>query len=450
MDALDVIERLLTVPRPELYPLFSAELAELIPHRATVIQTGDCARSPLAADGDPAIVRRVTSNELRRLAELGRPGTARLIDGVLGGTERRLVLLTSGPAENAGPAMGAGTAGRGAGGRSLLVVVPVEDEPSAAALDVAARLWRILSADQGRRAVDQGPELLAGNLAAAAARSRTITDLGQTYSTTLTSMLAVLRSGRLSDAVARRTVIDLAGEALIGLRAVADRDQVLSAEPAGASFARLADQLAHLVRHTEVDITLVGPEDDGLIPQDIAHTARTVTRGLVLTAVNRPATSRVRASWRLDGPRVHITVRDDCPDVSAPDPAPGVTALGGSWEVDAVAGWGTTVTATLPLGVDAPAEARPLERLNPREVEVLSGIAQGLRNRRIAEDLQLSEHTVKFHVRNILEKLDVSSRGEAAALAARNGKTTGLDTSVGRGRSPAEKVGLVSRGRARR
>jgi DNA-binding CsgD family transcriptional regulator len=118
---------------------------------------------------------------------------------------------------------------------------------------------------------------------------------------------------------------------------------------------------------------------------------------------------------------LRITVRDDSPEVAAAIPARGLTeqltALGGHWEVDAVPGWGTTVTAVLPLGVAEPTELRPLDRLNPREVEVLTGVSQGLRNRQIAEQLQLSEHTVKFHVRNILDKLDVSSLSEAAALA---------------------------------
>jgi DNA-binding CsgD family transcriptional regulator len=123
----------------------------------------------------------------------------------------------------------------------------------------------------------------------------------------------------------------------------------------------------------------------------------------------------------VDGSVLRITVRDDCPEVADAVPPRGLTerltALGGHWEVDAVPSWGTTVTAALPLGVAEPPELRPLDRLNPRELEVLSGISQGLRNRQIAEQLQLSEHTVKFHVRNILDKLDVSSRGEAAALA---------------------------------
>ncbi|MDR7326159.1 MULTISPECIES: response regulator transcription factor [Catenuloplanes] len=104
-----------------------------------------------------------------------------------------------------------------------------------------------------------------------------------------------------------------------------------------------------------------------------------------------------------------------------------VAAAGGRWETDVVPGWGTTVTATLPLaagGAEAVAATWPAAasgavrraRLNARELEVLDGIARGLRNRAIAAELRLSEHTVKFHVRNLLEKLGVSSRGEAAAL----------------------------------
>ncbi|MBD2829698.1 response regulator transcription factor [Streptomyces globisporus] len=47
----------------------------------------------------------------------------------------------------------------------------------------------------------------------------------------------------------------------------------------------------------------------------------------------------------------------------------------------------------------------------------------GLSNRAVAEELHIGETTVKFHVRNILKKLDVSSRGQAAALARDAGLT---------------------------
>ncbi|WPB95214.1 response regulator transcription factor [Streptomyces malaysiensis] len=59
----------------------------------------------------------------------------------------------------------------------------------------------------------------------------------------------------------------------------------------------------------------------------------------------------------------------------------------------------------------------PLYALGTRELEVLEQLARGRRNRQIAQQLHISESTVKFHVANILEKLGVTSRGEAAALA---------------------------------
>ncbi|WIY02743.1 LuxR C-terminal-related transcriptional regulator [Amycolatopsis mongoliensis] len=403
---LDVVDRLLSAPRPHLLLRFSAELGKLIPHHAAAMQTGDCPRSPLKVVGDQAIADAVTSVELQRLVDRSEPGRALVVDGVLGGVERWLVLLSSMPA-----------VGKGA----VLAVVPEDTELPTVELELAAQLWHVLSTDVGQRAADPGPDVLASNLAAATARAQAITDLGQTHAATLATLLAVLRSGRLSDGVARRTAVDLATDALLELKGVVDRDQALSEERAAAAFALLRAQLADLVRHTEVDVDLVDPAGDASLPQDIAHTARTMTRGLVLAALDRPSTTRLRASWRLDGSVLRITVRDDSPEVVDAIPARGLTdrlsALGGHWEVDAVPGWGTTVTAVLPLGVAEPPELRPLDRLNPREIEVLTGISQGLRNRQIAEHLQLSEHTVKFHVRNILDKLDVSSRGEAAALA---------------------------------
>ena len=57
--------------------------------------------------------------------------------------------------------------------------------------------------------------------------------------------------------------------------------------------------------------------------------------------------------------------------------------------------------------------------LSPREKEVLHLIAQGRTNREIGERLFISQKTVGVHVGNILAKLDVSGRVEAAAVAIR-------------------------------
>lgn len=68
-----------------------------------------------------------------------------------------------------------------------------------------------------------------------------------------------------------------------------------------------------------------------------------------------------------------------------------------------------------------PALTRLTQALTPREVEVLGLFAEGLANRAIAARLGISEHTVKTHVTSVFAKLDVSTRAEAVAIAARLG-----------------------------
>jgi DNA-binding NarL/FixJ family response regulator len=59
--------------------------------------------------------------------------------------------------------------------------------------------------------------------------------------------------------------------------------------------------------------------------------------------------------------------------------------------------------------------------LTDREKEVLSRLAQGMSNKEIAHNLQIGETTVKTHVKNIMEKLDVTSRTQAALYAVQSG-----------------------------
>jgi DNA-binding NarL/FixJ family response regulator len=63
----------------------------------------------------------------------------------------------------------------------------------------------------------------------------------------------------------------------------------------------------------------------------------------------------------------------------------------------------------------------PLAQLSPREHEVLRWIARGLSNKEIAAATDLTEQTVKSYVREILSKLDVADRTQAALLAVRYG-----------------------------
>jgi DNA-binding NarL/FixJ family response regulator len=62
-----------------------------------------------------------------------------------------------------------------------------------------------------------------------------------------------------------------------------------------------------------------------------------------------------------------------------------------------------------------------LDRLSMREWEVVALVAQGLRNREIAEKISLRETTVKSHLRVIFEKLHVHKRLELATYATFNG-----------------------------
>ena len=62
-----------------------------------------------------------------------------------------------------------------------------------------------------------------------------------------------------------------------------------------------------------------------------------------------------------------------------------------------------------------------IERLTPREREILQSLARGESNKEIARNLNLAESTVKIHVQNILKKLHLSSRVQAAVYAVGQG-----------------------------
>jgi DNA-binding NarL/FixJ family response regulator len=62
-----------------------------------------------------------------------------------------------------------------------------------------------------------------------------------------------------------------------------------------------------------------------------------------------------------------------------------------------------------------------VEELTPREREVLDLVSRGFSNRRIAGQLGISVHTVKFHVSTIYGKLGATNRAEAVSLAVRRG-----------------------------
>jgi two-component system, NarL family, response regulator YdfI len=105
-------------------------------------------------------------------------------------------------------------------------------------------------------------------------------------------------------------------------------------------------------------------------------------------------------------------------DASGPELAAGIEAV--------VAGLVVLHPSAAPAAVSkATAHRRPAEiptdPLTPRELEILAMMAEGMRNRAIAQRLGISTHTVKFHIAAILDKLNARSRTEAVTIGLRQG-----------------------------
>ena len=98
-----------------------------------------------------------------------------------------------------------------------------------------------------------------------------------------------------------------------------------------------------------------------------------------------------------------------------------IAALVGRRETGAVSAASATTNATPAPSPDPPAQVdfdrRELSRLTPREREVLQALTNGARTTEIAEQLTISERTVKAHLANIYQKLGVESRTAAVAIA---------------------------------
>lgn len=366
-----------------------------------------CAHSPFKALGGTELL---TASELVPLLAAGVPGSPWQGVATIGGREREIVAVTSDATR------------RGA----VLVLVREDgaDPVGEAELGVAQALWDLVAAHFDRFATEALPGALARSRAAADTRARVISELTATHAAALSGVLGVLRSRALDDTTARATATDLAAAALIEMRAAQRRDRALAEEPVQDAFERLAGELRPMLRHSQIRLDLGAPDSDRSLAADVAHSARAIVRALLLIVLEQKSVSRIHVGWQLTEHELRATVRDDGAGALAPcDLGAGtikdrLDVLGGRLDMDAVPSWGTTITAVIPLATpDAPAEAaHPLADLGEREVEVLRHLALGHRNRRIAETLHISESTVKFHVANILNKLGVGSRGEAAAL----------------------------------
>lgn len=85
---------------------------------------------------------------------------------------------------------------------------------------------------------------------------------------------------------------------------------------------------------------------------------------------------------------------------------------------------GAVAARLLARFVEPPGAHRPAEpdgQLTPREIEVLQLLVTGASNQQIADALCITEHTVKLHMRNILDRLHAQNRVQAAVLAVHQG-----------------------------
>jgi DNA-binding NarL/FixJ family response regulator len=83
--------------------------------------------------------------------------------------------------------------------------------------------------------------------------------------------------------------------------------------------------------------------------------------------------------------------------------------------------WSAAVIAKLAAGAGSTTQTQAQEDLTERELDVLRLLARGWENHQIGAALQISERTVRFHLRNIYDKIGAQTRTEAAVWAVRRG-----------------------------
>src|SRR5690349_3957664 len=421
MDLKTAVE-VIRAPLTETQLRLSAAYAEAIPHRTLAQLAANCPFAPFKTLGESpgAPGSSVTIADLAAIRPLMPARGAWQGRATMAGVEVPVLALASDATEQG----------------ALLVLVRTEDTPVPEEDQAAAlAIWDMVTAHREGLRNEAAPEWLAVSRAASAARAVAIADLGDAHGAALTALLGVLRDRSLGDADARTRAVDLAVTALLALRSRAELDHVMAEERVGDAFDRLAESLSRVLRPRGVVLELgtPGAEEgaDRVLPADVAATARAVVRAVVHVMLDdQRQVRRIHVGWKLGTAELRATVRDDGPGTLSRSVLAErrveerLGALGGRLEVDAVPGWGTTVTVEIPLGPPDTPREDPLTVLGARELEVLGQLARGRRNREIAGELHISESTVKFHVAKILEKLGVSSRGEAAAVAHEWGAAT--------------------------
>jgi DNA-binding NarL/FixJ family response regulator len=195
-----------------------------------------------------------------------------------------------------------------------------------------------------------------------------------------------------------------------------------------------------IVLVTEPDITVVGQASDGA---EAVQRAGEALPDVVLMDIRMPRSSGIEACRAIKdvAPSARIiilTMSDEeedlfdaikagasgylLKDIPLDQVAEAVRSVHGgqSFISPSMAGKLLTEFASLATReTEEPPRDVPAPKLTDREMQVLRLVARGMNNRDIATELFISDNTVKNHVRNILEKLQIHSRMEAVMVAVR-------------------------------
>ena len=196
-----------------------------------------------------------------------------------------------------------------------------------------------------------------------------------------------------------------------------------------------------VVLQSEPGIELVGQASDG---QEAVQLAGEFAPDVVLMDIRMPKMTGIEAARKMkeiapSATIVMLTISDEdedlfeairagasgylLKDIPLDELADSVRAVHGGQSLinPSMAGKLIAEFATLARrdSEEEPVKHAPAQKLTDREMEVLRLMARGLNNRDIAKELFISENTVKNHVRNILEKLQIHSRMEAVMIAVR-------------------------------
>jgi DNA-binding CsgD family transcriptional regulator/signal transduction histidine kinase len=419
---LAAVAKLVTSTTEELAEHARAAIAPVLSHQALVL---------VAPEAESLPVQIAAPSELRR--RLAAVDWLSLVAGAITSEDGATRVMLSDTIAGLRPA--AWVASSGGFGVALIVVAQrnLEIGPDQ---DWAVRLVATLVAAQGRGPVHApSPRTLAFSQAISQERDRVRRELASRHAATLSALLNSLRNAAQSESRATppgvAVAIDLTSQALLEDHASDSRQDTSPTQGLSDAFAETEAELRSIVRPGGLTLItgLQGPDDD-VVPRAVARAAGIVSRVGVLLAIEHPGVDKLRVSWQARDDSLAVAIADNGDGFEPDDRRMNderlqlgrrVASLGGEVELDSAPRWGTTVSCKLPLrslpSVPVTPAAGLIADLRPREREVLELMVAGLRNREIADRLFITIRTVKFHVSNILHKLQVESRADVIILA---------------------------------